>query len=218
MSETTQPINSATMQRGRVAVSLCFLTFGMAVALWFVHVPVVVERLGLPPGLLGLALFCIGAVGLITQPLAAIIVGRYGARRVVMVLLPATIAASFLTIISLPFLCFCFVVLVGLVATPAMSEATHWPRITKPCAVGRRCPPSTASWLGGLISAVLGGVLIGAGLGDGRGAFFVDGTLFLVSIWAASNAIDNGPQPTHPPTSQWDRVSRSRRSRYSAFA
>ena len=193
---SAQPTPSA-MRRGRIAVSLCFLCFGMMLGLWFVHIPLIVARLGLGPGVLGLVLLAIGVCGLITQPIAGLAVARFGARPLTMVLLPLTIVANLALILSpsVPLL-FVFAICLGSVGIPA-NVADNTLAAEYEVLRGR---PTMSSFhgffsLGGLVSSVLGGVLINAGFGDGRGAIGVDTVLFVVSIWAGYATLPGRPAP-----------------------
>ena len=198
---TLNPPDAGTMLRGRVAVSLCFLTFGMALGLWFIHIPLIAARLELPPGLLGLLILVIALCGLVTQPIAGIAVARFGARRITMILMPGTIACNLLLILSpsVPLL-FVFAALLGSIAIPAVvadnTLAAEYETLR-----GRPVMSSFHGFfsLGGLIASVLGGLLISAGYGDGRGAIGVDAILFVVAIWASYAAVDGrGAQQAGP--------------------
>jgi MFS family permease len=185
------------MRRGRIAVALSFLSFGVALGMWFAHLPLIVQRLDVSPGLLGIVLLCIGLSGLVTQPIAGLAVTRFGARPVQMILLPATMVANLLAILSpsVPLLVV-FAILLGGLAVPANVSSNTLAAEYE----GLRGRPTMSFFhgcfsLGGLIGSLLGGLLINAGLGDGRGALGVDIVLFAVTVWACMNVLGGRPRP-----------------------
>lgn len=114
-----------------VAVAWAFLLIGVAFALWFVHIPVVVARLGLEPWLLGIALLSGSVGGLIVMAPSAVIVMRLGASRVIAWTLPAfaVLAQVPIHVPSVPLL---FVALgaggmvMGLLNTAINTRASDW--------------------------------------------------------------------------------------------
>jgi predicted MFS family arabinose efflux permease len=69
----------------RWATRLSFLAAGFAMACWAPLVPYAKARLGLNEGMLGLLLLSLGAGSMAAMPLAGALVGRWGARAVIMV-------------------------------------------------------------------------------------------------------------------------------------
>ncbi len=86
--------------RARVASSAGFFLMGTCYGLWFVHIPVVTARLGLEPGILGLALLGAGLGAVIAQPVSGWIVSRVGSRLTTTAMLPALIIAFTLPILA----------------------------------------------------------------------------------------------------------------------
>ncbi len=66
--------------RARVAVSVAFLLLGAGPGLWAVHIPLVQERLGINPAILGLALLVMAIGAVIAMPIMGWAVGHVGSR------------------------------------------------------------------------------------------------------------------------------------------
>jgi MFS family permease len=200
MTDLAQAFDAPLMRRARVAVSLAFLTFGTVLGIWFAHLPVIAKRLGLEPAALGLGLLSLGLIGLVVQPIAGIAIARFGSRRTTMVLLPFLVVTATLLVNSpTQPLFFAFCAIVGLAGSPANvgnnTMAAEWERLH-----GRPAMSSFHGFfsLGGLVGSVLGGVIIAAGYGDGRGAIVSGAVLLAVAIWATSNALEIKPEPPKP--------------------
>lgn len=193
-------LDDARMRRARVAVSLAFLAFGSELGLWFAHIPVVVKRLSLEPAQLGLSILSVGVIGLVVQPLTGVAITRFGSRRTTMLLLPAFVAAETL-LINAPSqrAFFMFTALVGLVVLPSnVGNNTMAAELERLYA-----RPVMSSFhgfysVGGLVGSLLGGALIAADEGDGRGAIVVGVALVLVSLWATVNALEVAPERSAP--------------------
>ena len=186
------PSVDGRLRLARVAVSLAFLTFGAQLGLWFAHIPQVAKRLALDPDLLGLGTLTIGVVGLVMQPVAGVAITRFGSRRATMMLLPGFVVAETLLINSpSQTLFFVFAGLVGLVSMPAVignnTMAAELERL------GAR--PMMSSFhaffsVGGLLGSVLGGTIIRAGYGDGRGAIAAGTALLVAALWATTTSVE----------------------------
>jgi len=191
-----QKFTAEQVRKGRIATSLAFTLFGMSVGLWLVHIPVVVSRLELEPAMLGIVLLCIGLTGLAMQPFAAVLIARIGSRGAGRYLLPAMVVAVLVPILA-PSLWFLFAgaILVGLVATPA-NIANNTQAAECEAARGRPTMSSFHAYfsVGGLISASLGGVLIGLGWGDGLGAVLVAAFMLAAAVWATANFLPSAPR------------------------
>ncbi|GAB3964259.1 MFS transporter [Plantactinospora veratri] len=72
----------AALRRGRVAVSLLFLLFGMAIGTWTSRIPAVKEDLGLSDGRLSVGLLGLAAGAITGMQLTGRLVDRYGSVRV----------------------------------------------------------------------------------------------------------------------------------------
>ncbi|MEY4983510.1 MAG: hypothetical protein RIR62_1776, partial [Pseudomonadota bacterium] len=114
-----------------LAIGWSFLLIGVTFALWFVHIPVVVERLALEPWLLGIALLSGSLGGLLAMAPSALIVMRLGASRAVALTLPpfavlvqAPIHAPTVPLLFLS-LAACGMVM-GVLNTAANTRAADW--------------------------------------------------------------------------------------------
>ncbi|MFC6019805.1 MFS transporter [Plantactinospora solaniradicis] len=74
----------ATLRRGRIAVTLLFLLFGVAIGTWTARIPAIKERLGLTDGQLSLALLGLAAGAITGMQVTGRLVDRYGAVRVML--------------------------------------------------------------------------------------------------------------------------------------
>ncbi|GAA3755393.1 MFS transporter [Plantactinospora mayteni] len=74
----------AALRRGRVAVSLLFLLFGMAIGTWTARIPAVKEELGLTDGQLSVGLLGLAAGAITGMQLTGRLVDRYGSARVML--------------------------------------------------------------------------------------------------------------------------------------
>ncbi|AVT41919.1 MFS transporter [Plantactinospora sp. BB1] len=72
------------MRRGRVAVSLLFLLFGMAIGTWTARIPAVKESLGLSDGQLSVGLLGLAAGAITGMQFTGRLVDRYGSVRVML--------------------------------------------------------------------------------------------------------------------------------------
>jgi predicted MFS family arabinose efflux permease len=66
-----------------VPISTVFLFHGLVLGAWATQVPVLRDRLGLSPGALGGALFCISAGAVVAMPAAGRLAARFGPARVI---------------------------------------------------------------------------------------------------------------------------------------
>ncbi len=183
--------------RARVGISLGFLFGGITLAVWAVHIPLVARRLDLQPGILGLALLCIGTGAFLPQPLVGVLVSRHGSRRISRILLPAFIAMMPLTVIAptrpLLFLA-CF--LLGC-AGGSYNVAINTQGAELEAARGK----PTMSWfhgcwsLGGLVGATLGGIVIAAGYGNGFGAIGIAALMIVIGVPAGALFFRAPPRP-----------------------
>ncbi|GIG89815.1 MFS transporter [Plantactinospora endophytica] len=78
------PYDPAALRRARVAVSLLFLLFGMAIGTWTARIPAVKESLGLTDGQLSVGLLGLAAGAITGMQLTGRLVDRYGSARVML--------------------------------------------------------------------------------------------------------------------------------------
>ena len=205
------PVEPVTVGRARAAASAIFLIFGLNVGLWFVHIPVVAERLALEPAVLGLALLCLGVGSLTFQPIAGLFVGRVGSKRATIVFAVAFLIA-FPLVVNVPGLPLLFVLLfvTGMVGGALnVSVNTQASRIET-----ARARPSMSVFHGFFSSGVLlasaaGGLMINHGWGDGSGVVAAAAIMIPVALiagqWlltdeAAGPDRKKGPRFAFPPT------------------
>jgi len=171
LAPLTRPAPSRELRAERHAVGLVFLLVGTATGLWASHIPGIGERLGLTEGLLGLALFALGAGALVAMPLAGAASVRWGAGKVTLGLGLAGQAALPLTVLApgLPtLLAAAFGLGVVLAGTDIAMNARaaeverDWPRPIMSSLHGFFS-------LGGLLGAALGGAMVALGRDEGSG-------------------------------------------------
>jgi MFS family permease len=159
----------------------------MSFGLWFVHIPVVVGRLDLEPGLLGLALLCIGLGSVVAQPIAGWAVSRVGSRLATGILLPLTIlcTSSLIVAPSVPLL-FAGALLLGIFGG-AMNVAVNTQGTEIEAMRGK---PTLSSFhgffsLGTLVGSLSFALLVQQGLGDGSGALMVAALMIVAALVAS---------------------------------
>ena len=74
-------MKSPSPDRARWAVGATFLICGILVGAWIPHVPLAKERLGVGPGMFGLALLAIAGGAVCAMPVAGMLINRYGSAR-----------------------------------------------------------------------------------------------------------------------------------------
>jgi len=149
-------------RRARIAVSAAFLAGGAIIDSWAPHIPLVKDRLGLGPGLLGMALLAMAVGAVVAMPTTGMLIARFGSA-------PVTRAASliFVPAFLLPILAPNLALLIaGLAlfgaATGIMDVAMNAHAVHVEERIGR---PIMSSFhelfsLGGLVGAALGGVML----------------------------------------------------------
>ncbi|MEX1181509.1 MAG: MFS transporter [Cucumibacter sp.] len=193
----SERLDPAGVRRARIAVSADFLLFGMCLALWYVHIPLVVARLELEPAVLGLLLIGPGIAGLIAQPLAGLLISRIGSRRVAVIAVPVSFVAMLLPIAApslatLALLLICAGALNNIADIALNMQATE---IEK--ARGQPTMSSIHGFfsLGGLAGAALGGYVISRDWGDGSGAAMIGIAIVVAGTWSTRLLLDTPPPP-----------------------
>ncbi len=191
---------AAKLKRARIAVTVLFVAFGVNVGMWAAHIPVVNERLALDPATLGLALLAAAVGTIVSQPALGMLMARTGSRPAAMVF-PALAAICMGTVISSPTvpLLFVFCFAIG-VTWGGCNVAMNTQASEVEAARGR---PTMSSFhagfsIGSLAGWAVGGLLIGAGWGNGLGAagaaaVNVAAVLLAIPSLMASRPIDRGP-------------------------
>jgi MFS family permease len=172
----------------RWSVSAVFFLNGAGVGLWAAHIPLVAGRFGLDDDFMGLVLLCLGLGAMAAMPLSGMACGRFGTRAVT-----KTMAFAFALAIPLPILAPTIVALFAAALTfgacnGALDVAMNAQASEIESARGKSTMASFHGFFsaGGLAGASLGGLIIGSGLGDGRGA--VMATVLAIGLLAAVTA------------------------------
>lgn len=180
-------LDETGLRRARLATSVGFLLPGICYGLWFVHIPGVTARLGLEPGILGLALLCSGLGSVITQPISGLVVSRIGTRPTATVFLLALIIAFTFPILapSVPLL-FAGTLALGL-AGGALNIAINTQGTEIEAMRGK---PTLSSFhgcfsLGTLVGSLVFPLLVSRGLGNGTGVVFVALVMLIIAAVAA---------------------------------
>lgn len=183
-----KPIDNAqamqSVDGARWAISAIFLLNGAGIGLWAAHVPVVQARAGIDTGTLGFLLLTIAGGAIAAMPLSGWLSGRWGTRAVTLASAWAFAATSALLMnmgAALPLLflaAFVFGASNGMLDVCMNANAAE--------VETARGIPTMSSFhgffsLGGLLGAAVGGLLIGAGWGDGRGALAA-GIVFALAV------------------------------------
>jgi len=192
---------TAGLNAARWSVSTIFLLNGAGIGVWAAHVPLVQARAGIDTGVLGFLLLTIAGGAISAMPLSGWMAGRWGTRAVVVGsgLLFALTSAVLMNVgglLPLFLAAYVFGASNGVLDVAMNANASE--------VEAARGIPTMSSFhgfysLGGLIGAALGGLLIGAGLGDGRGALMVSAAIFAAVLACAGRllAVPPAPHATH---------------------
>jgi MFS family permease len=185
----------------RWAVSTIFLLNGAGIGVWAAHVPLVQARAGIDTGMLGFLLLTIAGGAVSAMPLSGWLSGRWGTRAVVigsglLFALTSALLMNVAGIVPLFLAAYAFGACNGVLDVAMNANASE--------VEAARGIPTMSSFhgffsLGGLIGAALGGLLIGAGLGDGRGALMVSAVSAAVVALCARRllAVPSAPHASH---------------------
>jgi MFS family permease len=188
---------AATVNAARWAVSTIFLLNGAGIGVWAAHVPLVQARAGIDTGVLGFLLLTIAGGAISAMPLSGWMAGRWGTRAVVVGsgLLFALMSAVLMNVgglLPLFLAAYVFGASNGVLDVAMNANASE--------VEAARGIPTMSSFhgfysLGGLIGAALGGLLIAAGLGDGRGALMVGVAIFAAVLACGGRLLAVPPAP-----------------------
>jgi MFS family permease len=191
----------AGLNAARWSVSTIFLLNGAGIGVWAAHVPLVQARAGIDTGVLGFLLLTIAGGAISAMPLSGWMAGRWGTRAVVVGsgLLFALMSAVLMNVgglVPLFLAAYVFGASNGVLDVAMNANASE--------VEAARGIPTMSSFhgfysLGGLIGAALGGLLIGVGLGDGRGALMVGVAIFAAVLACGGRllAVPPAPHATH---------------------
>ena len=188
---------AASVNAARWSVSTIFLLNGAGIGVWAAHVPLVQARAGIATGMLGFLLLTIAGGAVSAMPLSGWMAGRWGTRAVVVGagLLFALTSALLMNVggvVPLFLAAYAFGASNGVLDVAMNANASE--------VEAARGIPTMSSFhgffsLGGLIGAALGGLLIGAGLGDGSGALMLSVAIAIVVALCARRLLAVPPAP-----------------------
>lgn len=181
----------------RWAISAIFLLNGAGIGLWAAHVPVVQARAGIDTGVLGVLLLTIAGGAIAAMPLSGWLSGRWGTRTVALgsaglFALTSALLMNVEGVMALFLAAFAFGASNGVLDVSMNANAAE--------VEAARGVPTMSSFhgffsLGGLLGAALGGLVIGAGWGDGRGALAAGVIIALAVVLAARFVLAVPPAP-----------------------
>ncbi len=199
----TMPSDSPSTLAGRpeqFSTRVAFFIAGFAMAVWAPLVPFAKTRAGLDDGMLGLLLLCLGVGSIVAMPLAGILAGRFGCRRVigaatVLICLTLPLLA---TVSSVPWLVaalFVFGAGIGSVDCTVNIQAVIVER-----ASGRAMMSGFHGLfsLGGIAGAGGMSALFSAGLSPLSATFCVLPVILLAILWAAPHFLSSGGAGSGP--------------------
>ncbi len=181
----------ANISSERVAVSGAFFMLGLTAGFWFVHIPVLADRLALEPSVLGLVLLCLGIGSLIFQPVAGVLLQRVGSKPAVisfqllgLVLIAAAINAGSALVLATTL--FFAGAAVGATNVAINTQGAMAEKLS-----GKPIMSSFHGFfsLGTFSAAGIGGVVISRGLGDGPGAIGFSLLMAPFVLWIGSKLL-----------------------------
>jgi len=201
-AENLQPASLATdvsaTAAARWAISIIFLLNGTGIGLWAAHVPLVQARAGIDTGTLGFLLLTIAGGAIAAMPVSGWMSARWSTRAVTLAsgVLFAITGALLMNadgLLPLFLAAFAFGASNGVLDVSMNANASE--------VESARGIPTMSSFhgffsLGGLLGAALGGMLIGAGLGDGRGALMAGIAIAVIVVLCSPHVLRVAPS-TH---------------------
>jgi MFS family permease len=186
-----------TVSAARWAISLLFMLNGAGIGVWAAHVPLVQARAGIDTGVLGFLLLTIAGGAISAMPLSGWMIGRWGTRRVAIAsgFLFAAMSAALMNatgVLPLFLAAYAFGAANGVFDVSMNANASE-------VETARGIPTMSSIHgfysLGGLVGAALGGLLIGAGFGDGRGALLASVVTAVAVAVCAPRVLHTPPSP-----------------------
>jgi len=189
----------------RWAISVIFLLNGAGIGLWAAHVPVVQARAGIDTGVLGFLLLTIAGGAIAAMPLSGWLSGRWGTKPVALGS-AALFALTSVLLMNVDGLTALFLAAFAFGASNGVLDVSMNANAAEVEAA--RGVPTMSSFhgffsLGGLLGAALGGLLIGAGWGDGRGALAAGILIALAVVLSARFVLAVPPQRGGDPGSHF---------------
>jgi len=199
----------ARLRRGRVATSLLFLLFGMALGTWTARIPAVKDHLRLSDGRLSLALLAFAVGAIVGMALLGRLVDRAGSTAIMvptalfegLLLVPSAYLPN---LVTLALALFVFGMVHGTLNIAMNANAIEVQR-----AWGGPIMSSfhAAYSVGGLIGAVVGGLFARAGISVGVTFMSVGAAVVVLAAWATWWALPSGlvpaDEPDHPAASTY---------------
>jgi hypothetical protein len=150
----------------RPAAAVIFFVNGFVFSSWVPHIPTVQARLGISPGLLGLALLGCAAGSMVSMPLAGALVAKWGSRRVILGSAPLFCLVAALPVQSSRLSLFALALFVFGAANGTMNVAMNSHGVT---VAERLCRPIMSSLhalasVGGLLGAASSILALSSGL------------------------------------------------------
>jgi MFS family permease len=195
----------ARVRYARWSVSTVFFLNGAGVGLWAAHIPLVAARFSLGDDAMGLVLLSFALGAILAMPISGWACGRFGSRAVT-----RAVALLFALAIPLPVLApnlpllFVTALLFG-ATNGSLDVAMNTQAGEVEAARGRSTMASFHAFFsaGGLAGAALGGGIIAAGLGDGRGVA-IAGVLAVLVVAVTGSSLLNG-SASHESTAHFER-------------
>ena len=189
-NDSTLPAPPIVSRMQQAAAPLLFLLLGMVFASWAARIPAIRDALHLGPAQLGLALLCGGIGAVLAFPLAAWLVGHYGARRAawysglgLLLMLPGLAAA--------PAIAWLMAVMIGLGASASCFDvAINAVGAETEKAAGRSIMSLLHAWfcVGTLGGALLGSAMAGSGVAP-LAHFSAVAALLALPLWLGYRAL-----------------------------
>jgi MFS family permease len=190
VTEISASRTSSVSRLQQAAIPLLFLLLGMVFATWAARIPAIRDALHLSPAQLGMVLLCAGIGAVLAFPLAAWLIGHFGARRAawysgfsLLVMLPGLAWSSNLTclmavMVGLGMSASCFDVAINAVAAEAEKAA------------GRSIMSLLHAWdsVGTLGGALLGSAIASIGISPSL-HFSAIAVLLAIPLWLGYQAL-----------------------------
>ncbi|MDY7083640.1 MAG: MFS transporter [Actinomycetota bacterium] len=179
-----------SFQRSRAAVAALFFTLGFQYSTWAARLPALTDRLGMSAAQVGVLLLAAGAGALISFPLVARLLTRYGSRRLAVAAALVLVAALAGLAAASSFPVAVAVVLVDGVAVGCLNVAMNAQGAALEAAFERTTMAKLhALFSGGIFSAALLASAVTTVTGSVAAHFAVAGTLLLILVLTARPAL-----------------------------
>lgn len=175
-------IDKQVINKAKYAVAGAFLLGGIGVGLWFVHIPIVTQRLNLTAGIMGLVFLTSAFGAAVAQLLMGVIISRIGSQKALIYSLPLLLISFVLPILAwntlaLFIAAWLFGAASGLYNISVNMQASE--------VETARDKPTMSFFhgffsIGGIIAAASGGTIIFFKMGEGSGAVIV--SIFMLII------------------------------------